>query len=239
MTQLLYKLLLGIAALIPAACGSSSYEVTEPRPVLELTMLQDTYVIDQPVYLQLKVSQKGFTGQFQLSAILLEGDCEILSNGQELSGGGDWVSLANTTEILTIIPKQAGALRLSFEVRAGEAMTSGRSVLNLTIAASAPLLFSAAAPQSCPITQPVEIILNAQKKGYSGSISTQFDLLAGAGALQYGAVTVPSGDKFALPANGKQTLYYTAIERGVNKLQFAATDDYTTEFQTLEIIITN
>ena len=40
-------------------------------------------------------------------------------------------------------------------------------------------------------------------------------------------------------ANSEQPLYYTAAERGMHRLQFSATDGYTTQFKTLEIIVTN
>ena len=57
--------------------------------------------------------------------------------------------------------------------------------------------------------------------------------------LQYGAVAVTPAEAFSVPANSEQPLYYTAAERGMHRLQFSATDGYTTQFKTLEIIVTN
>ena len=52
------SLLLILAA--AASCEKSEYRITEPRPTLEVTALQDVYIVNQPAYLQLKVSQQGY-----------------------------------------------------------------------------------------------------------------------------------------------------------------------------------
>ena len=57
--------------------------------------------------------------------------------------------------------------------------------------------------------------------------------------LQYGAVTVTPAEAFSVPANIEQPLYYAPAERGMHQLQLSATDGYTTEFKTIEIIVTN
>ncbi|MFQ7502216.1 MAG: hypothetical protein ACLRMJ_02070 [Alistipes finegoldii] len=79
--------------------------------------MQDSYIINQPAYLQLKVSQQGYDGEFQLSAVLNEGACELSMQGSDLPTDGTWTSMSNTTEILTLTPTLAGPLRISFEVK--------------------------------------------------------------------------------------------------------------------------
>ena len=77
------------------------------------------------------------------------------------------------------------------------------------------------------------------KSGWTGAIPVTYTQLAGSGTLQYGAVAVTPAEAFSVPANSEQPLYYTAAERGMHRLQFSATDGYTTQFKTLEIIVTN
>ena len=50
--------------LLLAACKKTEYRITEPKPTLEVTALQDSYIINQPAFLQLKVSQQGYDGEF-------------------------------------------------------------------------------------------------------------------------------------------------------------------------------
>lgn len=75
--------LLYLWAMAAFGCGKSEYRITEPRPTLEVTALQDVYIINQPAYLQLKVSQQGYDGEFQLSAVLSEGACELSMQGSD------------------------------------------------------------------------------------------------------------------------------------------------------------
>lgn len=239
MKNILQSILLCSCIIATTACTKSSYEVAEPKPSLEVTVLQTSYVIDQPIYVQLKASQRGYTGEFHLSAILNEGAGTMSMNGAELAASGEWVTMPNASEIITITPTRAGTLKLSFEVKSGAESVSARSSIKLKVSASGALEFTAEAPQSASITAPIEIKLAANKKGFTGSIVTQFEQLANTGDLQFGATIIASGKKFAIPVNAPQTLYYTPSERGVHKLQISATDGYTTEFKVLEIIVTN
>ena len=52
-------------------------------------------------------------------------------------------------------------------------------------------------------------------------------------------MTVTPAEAFSVPANIEQPLYYAPAERGIHRLQLSATDGYTTEFKTIEIIVTN
>lgn len=239
MKNILQSILLCTCITAATACTKSSYEIAEPKPSLEVTVLQTSYVIDEPIYVQLKASQRGYTGAFHLSVILNEGAGTMSMNGAEVAASGEWVTMTNASEIITITPTQAGILKLSFEVKSGDDMVSGRSTINLKVSQSTALALTADAPQSVSIKDLVEINVAATKKGFSGKIITQFEQLANKGSLQFGAVTVASGEKFSIPANSPQTLYYTPSERGVHKLQLSATDGYTTEFKVLEIIVTN
>ena len=125
--------LLYLWAMAAFGCGKSEYRITEPRPTLEVTALQDVYIINQPAYLQLKVSQQGYDGEFQLSAVLSEGACELSMQGSDLPTDGTWASMSNTTEILTLTPTLAGPLRISFEVKTKEGEQSGRSFINFNV----------------------------------------------------------------------------------------------------------
>lgn len=114
------EIILPLLLFAAAGCEKSEYRITEPRPTLEVTALQDSYIINQPAYLQLKVSQQGYDGEFQLSAVLSEGACELSMQGSDLATDGTWTSMSNTTEILTLTPTLAGPLRISFEVKTKE-----------------------------------------------------------------------------------------------------------------------
>lgn len=228
-----------ISILLIAACSKTSYEVTEASPTLEIKSLQETYRINEPIYIQINVSQKGYNGEYKLSIVLNEGSCNIKLNSEDMSVNGEWLTLPSNSEILTITPLETGTLKLSFEVKTQEAASSGRSSINFKIEASPKLRFRVDSPQTGSITEPVEITMSANKDGFTGMIPVQFVQASGLGTLQYGAITVPSTGKFSIPAGGDQQLYYTPSIRGIHSLQFSATDGYSTEFKTIEIIITD
>ena len=92
------EIILPLLLFAAAGCEKSEYRITEPRPTLEVTALQDVYIINQPAYLQLKVTQQGYDGEFQLSAVLSEGACELSMQGSDLPTDGTWASMSNTTE---------------------------------------------------------------------------------------------------------------------------------------------
>lgn len=228
-----------LTATLMLSCGKPTYQITAPHPTLELSLLQDSYVVDQPVYLQLRALQTGYEGSFKLSALLNEGACEVAMNTQSVPTTGEWVSLPSPTEILTLTPRQTGMLRMSFELRNGESQTSDRSVINLKVAASTALRFEVDYPQTASITKPVQIAVTLTKAGLAGALPVKFEQLSNSGTMQYGSVAVASGDQVSVPINSTQTFYYTPTARGIHKLQLSATDGYSTEFRPLEIIITN
>ena len=61
-----------IGCILFNSCSKSTYRITEPAPTLEIKALQDTYTLQEPAYIQLKVSQQGYDGEFQVSAVLSE-----------------------------------------------------------------------------------------------------------------------------------------------------------------------
>ena len=227
------EIILPLLLFAAAGCEKSEYRITEPRPTLEVTALQDSYIINQPAYLQLKVSQQGYNGEFQLSAVLSEGACELSMQGSGLPTDGTWASMSNTTEILTLTPTLAGPLRISFEVK------TGRSFINFNVQKSPALALEVEYPETASITERIELTMLLTKTGWTGAIPVTYTQLTGNGTLQYGAVTITPAEAFSVPANMEQPLYYTAAERGMHRLQFSATDGYTTQFKTLEIIVTN
>ena len=218
------EIILPLLLFAAAGCEKSEYRITEPRPTLEVTALQDSYIINQPAYLQLKVSQQGYDEEFQISAVLSE---------------GTWTSMSNTTEILTLTPTLAGPLRISFEVKTKEGEQSGRSFVNFNVQKSPALALEVEYPETASITERIEMTMLLTKSGWTGAIPVTYTQLTGSGTLQYGAVAVTPAEAFSVPANSEQPLYYTAAERGMHRLQFSATDGYTTQFKTLEIIVTN
>ena len=222
------EIILPLLLFAAAGCEKSEYRITEPRPTLEVTALQDSYIINQPAYLQLKVSQQGYDGEFQLSAVLSEGACELSMQGSDLATDGTWTSMSNTTEILTLTPTLAGPLRISFEVKTKEGEQSGRSFVNFNVQKSPALAL-----------ERIELTRLLTKSGWTGAIPVTYTQLAGSGTLQYGAVAVTPAEAFSVPANMEQPLYYTPAERGIHRIQLSATDGYTTQFKTLEIIVTN
>lgn len=231
--------LLYLWAMAAFGCGKSEYRITEPRPTLEVTALQDVYIINQPAYLQLKVSQQGYDGEFQLSAVLSEGACELSMQGSDLPTDGTWASMSNTTEILTLTPTLAGPLRISFEVKTKEGEQSGRSFINFNVQKSPALALEVEYPETASITERIELTMLLTKTGWTGAIPVTYTQLTGNGTLQYGAVTITPAEAFSVPANMEQPLYYTPAERGIHRIQLSATDGYTTQFKTLEIIVTN
>ena len=233
------EIILPLLLFAAAGCEKSEYRITEPRPTLEVTALQDSYIINQPAYLQLKVSQQGYDGEFQISAVLNEGACELSMQGSDLPTDGTWTSMSNTTEILTLTPTLAGPLRISFEVKTKEGEQSGRSFVNFNVQKSPALALEVEYPETASITERIEMTMLLTKSGWTGAIPVTYTQLTGSGTLQYGAVAVTPAEAFSVPANSEQPLYYTAAERGMHRLQFSATDGYTTQFKTLEIIVTN
>ena len=225
--------------LLLAACKKTEYRITEPKPTLEVTALQDSYIINQPAFLQLKVSQQGYDGEFQLSAVLNDGACELAMQGSGLPTDGTWTSMSNTTEILTLTPTLAGPLRISFEVKAAEGEQSGRSFINFNVQKSPALALEVEYPETASITERIELTMLLTKSGWTGAIPVTYTQLTGNGTLQYGAVTITPAEAFSVPANMEQPLYYTPAERGIHRIQLSATDGYTTEFKTIEIIVTN
>ena len=226
------EIILPLLLFAAAGCEKSEYRITEPRPTLEVTALQDSYIINQPAYLQLKVSQ-------QVSAVLSEGACELSMQGSDLPTDGTWASMSNTTEILTLTPTLAGPLRISFEVKTKEGEQSGRSFINFNVQKSPALALEVEYPETASITERIELTMLLTKSGWTGAIPVTYTQLAGSGTLQYGAVAVTPAEAFSVPANMEQPLYYTPAERGIHRIQLSATDGYTTEFKTIEIIVTN
>lgn len=233
------RLFFCILSLLCLGCTQSTYQVSEPLPTLEVTLLQSSAVIDEPIYLRINASQGGYGGSFRLSTTLNEGQCDITLNDEKVSGSGEWIGMREASQVMTLIPRKIGHLRLMLEVMTQEGLHSSRHVINLNIAASSALILELEVPESHSITTPVEITLTASKAGYSGTLTIKFDQQANTGKLQYGSVGVLSGETFAAPTNNPQTLYYTAAARGTHRLQFAATDGYTTEYKIIEFIIMN
>lgn len=228
-----------LLTLAVTSCEKSEYRITEPEPTLEVTAMQDTYIINQAAYLQLKVTQQGYDGGFQISAVLSEGACELTMQGSALSTDGKWKSMSNTTEILTLIPTQVGPLRISFEVKAKEGEQSGRSFINFNVKESPALALEVEYPETASIAKPIELKMLLTKSGWTGAIPVTYTQLTGTGTLQYGAVGIEPTKAFSVPANIKQPLYYAPAERGIHKFQFSATDGHATEYKTIEIIVTN
>ena len=203
------EIILPLLLFAAAGCEKSEYRITEPRPTLEVTALQDSYIINQPAYLQLKVTQQGYDGEFQLSAVLSEGACELSMQGSDLPTDGTWASMSNTTEILTLTPTLAGPLRISFEVKTKEGEQSGRSFINFNVQKSPALALEVEYPETASITERIELTMLLTKTGWTGAIPVTYTQLTGNGTLQYGAVTITPAEAFSVPANMEQPLYYT------------------------------
>lgn len=221
------------------SCTKSTYQITEPTPTLEVKALQDTYMFQEPAYIQLKVSQLGYDGDFSLSAVLSEGACTLTMQGTEIPTNGEWITMANATEIMTLTPTKVGTLKISFEVKSKDGEQSGRSSINFTVRESPALQFQIEAPQTASIAEPIGLTLYVTKPGWEGAVPVKYEQISGSGTLQYGTVSVTPGVNFSVPANAKQPFYYAPDARGIHQLQFAATDGQTTAYRTIEIIITN
>lgn len=227
-----------ISMLLCVSCEKKTFQSSEPTPTLEVTSMQNSYVIDQAAYLQIKISQQGYEGDYQLSTVLQEGGCSLTLKGSEIPTTGDWITMSSKSEILTLVPTQIGPLRISFEVKDKNGGQSGRSLINFSVAESPELKFEINAPTSSSISSPVTINLYITKAGWTGTIPVRFEQIAGSGVLQFGSLTIETGKDIAVPANSEQILYYTPSSRGIHKLQFSATDGYTTSQVAKEIIIT-
>ena len=147
------EIILPLLLFAAAGCEKSEYRITEPRPTLEVTALQDSYIINQPAYLQRKVSQQGYDEEFQISAVRSEGACELSMQGSNLPTDGTWTSMSNTTEILTLTPTLAGPLRISFEVKTKEGEQSGRSFVNFNVQKSPALALEVEYTETAFITE--------------------------------------------------------------------------------------
>lgn len=238
MKRNLYFPLFVFTLLFLGGCEKKIYLGAEPTPMLEITAMQASYVIDQVAYLQIEITQQGYEGGHMLSVVLEEGSCSLTMQGSEIPTSGEWISMPSTSEILTLIPTQVGSLRISFEVKDNDGEQSGRSFVNFSVTGSPALELEINAPNTSSISSSVGISLRLTKAGWTGTIPVRFEQITGSGTLQYGSVTVNSGDDIATPANSEQTFYYTPAVRGIHKLQFSATDGYTTQYVNAEIIIT-
>ena len=232
------KRIILLFGLLAAACSKKQIELVEPAPTLTISALQDTYVIDQAAYIQVSVTQRGYEGDFLLSAVVDEGACELRMNDTPISTDGIWIRLPQSTEMLTLVPRKAGWLRLSLEVRTENGQQSGRSQLNLTIGESPAMVLAIDSPTTASIDDPITLTATLTNAGFNGQLPVKFDCKAGTGTLQYGSIVIEDGATFACPANTKQTLYYAAAERGIHRFQFTVTDEYTTRIVPVEIIVT-
>ena len=151
------EIILPLLLFAAAGCEKSEYRITEPRPTLEVTALQDSYIINQPAYLQLKVSQQGYDEEFQISAVLSEGACELSMQGSNLPTDGTWTSMSNTTEILTLTPTLAGPLRISSS--------------KYQIVEPKPQLSLSTVATVCELGQAVSLTLAVSQEGVDGNFS--------------------------------------------------------------------
>lgn len=232
------KRIILLLGLLSAACSNKRIELVEPAPTLTVSALQDTYVIDEAAYIRISVTQNGYDGSFLLSAVVDEGACELRMNERELATDGAWVQLVQTTEMLTLVPRKAGRLRLSLEVRATDGELSGRSYLNLVVAKSPTLQLTVETTDAAIVGQPTALTVTVTKAGFDGGLPVKFDRKAGTGTLQFGSIVITDGTAFVCPANAEQTLYYTAADRGIHRFQFSVSDDYMTRIVPVEIIVT-
>lgn len=227
-----------VVSIMLASCEKKDYTTTEPKPDLEVSALQESYVIGQEAYLQLKIERHGYEGTYQLSVVLQEGDCSLAMQGEQLATDGTWITMQNTTEILTLTPKTTGPLRISFEVKAEGGEQSGRSFLNFNVLESPMLKLEVEAPATVKVDTPVEFTLRLEKAGWSGQLPVKFDQISGSATLQLGAVEIVSGGTVSIPANSEQVLYYTPTSRGAHEMQFSVSDGYTTQYAQVEFIAT-
>ncbi|MCM1302084.1 MAG: hypothetical protein NC250_01125 [Alistipes senegalensis] len=227
-----------LSALLAIACQEKTYEIAEPEPTLTVEALQNTCTLDETAYIQVAVSQRGYDGRFLLSVLVDEGRCELRMNGTSIATDGSWIQLSQPTEMLALTPRETGRLRLTLEACTAEGTRTARSRLNLPVSGSPELGFTAEAPTTASIANPIAITMTVEKAGFAGQLPVKFVQETGTGSLQFGAFPVASDETFSCPANAEQTLYYTAAERGQHRLQFSVNDGYATRFASVEIIVT-
>ena len=232
------KRIILLLGLLSTACSNKRIELVEPAPTLTVSALQDTYVVDETAYIQVAVTQRGYEGDFLLSAVVDEGACELRMNDTPISTEGACTRLPQSTEILTLLPRKTGKLRLHLEARAENGEQSGRSHLNLVVGKSPTLQLTVEATDAAIVGQSNALTVTVAKAGFDGGLPVKFDQKAGTGTLQYGSLIVEDGTTFVCPANAEQTLYYTAADRGVHQFQFSVSDDYMTRIVPVEIIVT-
>lgn len=235
MTRTLSFPLAGILFLLNGC--STKYPSQAPHPILNITPLQNTYTVNQAAYIQADVVQQGYNGAYDLSATLQEGRCTLRLAGKDVPTSGEWISMPSANEILQLTPNQTGPLRIIFTIKTADGAKSNLSSIYATVTESSLLNFSVQGPATSPVSSPAQLVLCAQKAGWMGMISIKCDQLEGAGKLQYGEVVLKPKDKFEIPANNDQTIYYIPSHRGIHKLQFIASDGETTQYKTQEIIV--
>jgi len=232
------RIFLLLSGLLAIACQDKTYEIAEPEPTLTVEALQNTCTLNETAYIQVAVSQRGYDGRFLLSVLVDEGSCELRMNGMPIATDGSWIQLSQPTEMLALTPRSTGRLRLTLEACTAEGARTARSRLNLPVGGSPELGFTVEATTTVSIENPIAIKMSIEKAGFNGQLPVKFVQNAGAGNLQFGAFTVASDETFSCPANAEQTLYYTASERGLHRLQFSVGDGYATQFASVEIIVT-
>lgn len=221
------------------SCGESTYEISAPEPKLTIQLLQDSYVVDEPFFVQIKVTQEGYYGDFLLATTLKEGLCDVSINETPLLYAGEWTKINNSIEVLKFIPKLSGNVRVHFEAKNDTDVKSGLSYINVRVVESSKVNIIVECPEVNSITKPVNISLTTKLGGYNGTLPIVYKQLTGTGTLQYGAIILKPLEKFVVPANVEQIFYYTATERGSHKLQFEVTNGTVTTYQSIEFIVTN
>ena len=225
--------------LLACACNDTTYRFSDTAPAFQVIALQHTYVVDQTAYFQLKVSESSHSGTLQLCPLITEGSCTLEMNALDVATDGSWHTLSSPSEILALTPQQSGTLGLALEIRSTTSSEqSNRSTLHLEVAENMSLDISAECESPASIVRPIEIVLTVTKPHSLLQLPVTLAQLAGAGSLQFGAITLSDGDSFLCPVNTPQVLYYTAQERGIHQLQFSVSDGRNTQFCVLEIIVT-
>ena len=114
-------------------CSSSEYQVMDPVPTLAISLQEADCQVGKTISVMLAISQEGVKEGFELSTTIQHGTASITLNDDPIETAGQWVALSGTDARITLSPREAGELIVSFQAKAPDGKTSEVRELHVTV----------------------------------------------------------------------------------------------------------
>lgn len=185
MKRLLY---LPLFAALLYGCGSSSYRIADPTPVLTVSFAATTCEFGQALSGRLAITQPDGDSEYALSALLREGSAEITIDGTKHPTSGAWTPLKARNAKIVIMPLKPDDVILTLQVRSAEGTLSNECRLEIEVAASDKL--AATANCDSKVVNPVAgvllpVRLSIRKADFPGSFKVRATVTRGKGSFLF------------------------------------------------------